>query len=157
MNKLWISGAILLAVYAWGQITAPGEPFDAGLNEFASSASKVNSSATDSSRILGDAYSQRASNLQVEGNGVVSRVLTDDNNGSRHQRFILTLASGQTLLVAHNIDLAPRVASIAPGDRVDFFGEYEWNAQGGVIHWTHKDPQGRHVAGWLRHNGRTYQ
>ena len=43
------------------------------------------------------------------------------------------------------------------GDTVAFHGVYEWNAQGGVIHWTHHDPVGRHVAGWLKHNGQTYQ
>lgn len=88
---------------------------------------------------------------------MVSRVLSDDSEGSRHQRFILQLDSGRTLLVAHNIDLAPRVASLREGDKVSFYGEYESNPQGGVIHWTHNDPQGRHTAGWLEHNGRRYQ
>jgi hypothetical protein len=32
-----------------------------------------------------------------------------------------------------------------------------WNAQGGMVHWTHHDPEGRHVSGWLKHNWRTYQ
>lgn len=94
---------------------------------------------------------------QLEGVGVVSRVLPDDNDGSRHQRFILTLANGRTLLVAHNIDLAPRLTGLDRGDTVAFFGEFEPNAQGGVVHWTHHDPAGRHVAGWLRHEGRTVQ
>jgi hypothetical protein len=94
---------------------------------------------------------------QVQGSGRVIRILSDDNDGSRHQRFILELSSGQTLLIAHNIDLAPRVSSLKTGDTVDFYGEYEPNSQGGVIHWTHHDPQGRHVAGWLEHNGRRYQ
>lgn len=76
---------------------------------------------------------------------------------SRHQRFILTLSSGQTLLVAHNIDLAPRLASLKSGDSVAFNGVYEWNAKGGVIHWTHRDRSGRHQAGWLKHAGQTYQ
>lgn len=75
----------------------------------------------------------------------------------RYLFILLRLWMRQTLLVAHNIDLAPRIASIREGDSVEFFGEYEWNEQGGVIHWAHKDPGGRHVAGWLKHNGRLYQ
>lgn len=94
---------------------------------------------------------------QLEGVGIVSRVLPDDDDGSRHQRFILTLANGRTLLVAHNIDLAPRLTGLDRGDTVAFFGEFEPNAEGGVVHWTHRDPAGRHVAGWLRHEGRTVQ
>jgi hypothetical protein len=43
------------------------------------------------------------------------------------------------------------------GDRVEFSGEYEWNERGGVIHWTHRDPAGQHVDGWIRHDGHTYQ
>jgi hypothetical protein len=88
---------------------------------------------------------------------MVIRILADDNDGSRHQRFILEMPSGQTVLIAHNIDLAPRVSSLSTGDTVAFYGEYESNSQGGVIHWTHHDPQGRHLAGWLEHNGRRYQ
>ena len=84
------------------------------------------------------------------------RVLSDDEDGNRHQRFILRLASGQTLLVAHNIDVAPRVEGLQPGDTVAFRGVYEWSAEGGTVHWTHRDPDGRHAPGWLRHDGSQY-
>lgn len=94
---------------------------------------------------------------QVRGSGVVTRILPDDNDGSRHQRFILRIDSGRTLLIAHNIDLAPRIGSLREGDTVAFYGEYEPNDKGGVIHWTHRDPQGRHVGGWLEHKGRRYE
>jgi hypothetical protein len=106
---------------------------------------------------LARAFERRARNLQVQGQGIVQRVLSDDDDGSRHQRFVVALASGQTLLIAHNIDLAPRVVGLREGDVVSFSGEYEWNPEGGVIHWTHRDPGKRHPAGWIKHNGRVYQ
>jgi len=102
-------------------------------------------------------FDRRHAGRQVRGEGVVSRVLADDDNGSRHQRFILKLVSGQTLLIAHNIDLAPRIGGLRVGDTVAFYGEYEWNDKGGLVHWTHHDPQGSHPGGWLEHNGRRYQ
>jgi len=110
-----------------------------------------------SDAVLGKAFRDRTSNIQVEGRGEVTRLLPDDQEGSRHQRFLLRLRSGQTLLIAHNVDLAPRVAPLKERDVVSFFGEYEWNEKGGVIHWTHRDPAGRHVAGWLKHKDRIYQ
>jgi len=84
-------------------------------------------------------------------------MLPDDNDGSRHQRFIVRLGSGQTILIAHNIDIAPRVSPLNVGDTIEFNGEYEWNSKGGVVHWTHRDPTGRHPAGWLMHNGKAFQ
>ena len=106
---------------------------------------------------LARAFEQQRSNVQVRASGTVERILSDDNDGSRHQRFIVRVASGQSILIAHNIDLAPRVASLAVGERVEFSGEYEWNNKGGVVHWTHRDPQGRHAGGWIEHDGKRYQ
>ncbi|GHU57842.1 hypothetical protein FACS1894133_1480 [Clostridia bacterium] len=112
--------------------------------------------APPQSDVIADLFAQQASDVQVEGNGVVTRILADDNDGDRHQRFILKLKSGQTLLIAHNIDIAPRLDGIAVGDSVTFFGEYVYNANGGTVHWTHHDPGGRHTDGWLKWGGRTY-
>jgi cold shock CspA family protein len=112
-------------------------------------------SAADETNL--NTYQAPQSGVQMGGEGVVVRVLSDDNDGSRHQRFILRLASGQTLLIAHNIDIANRIEALSSGDRVEFYGQYESNPEGGVIHWTHHDPDGNHVAGWLKHNGMVYQ
>jgi len=106
---------------------------------------------------LARAIDDRRSGVQVMGSGTVIRILPDDNDGSRHQRFIVALESGQTLLVAHNIDVAPRVRGLKNGDEVTFFGEYEWNEKGGVIHWTHHDPQAWHVGGWIELGGIRYE
>lgn len=103
------------------------------------------------------AFEEKRSSYQVSGAGTVLRVLPDDNDGSRHQRFIVSMPSGQTVLIAHNIDLSLRIEGIRPDDKVAFYGEYEWNEKGGVVHWTHDDPQGRHVGGWIEHNGRRYR
>jgi hypothetical protein len=103
------------------------------------------------------AFADRAGTLELEGQGTVSQLLTDDADGARHQRFIVRLDSGQTLLVTHNIDTAARVSALRVGDTVSFKGEYEWNAQGGLMHWTHHDPTGSHTPGWIKHEGRTYQ
>ncbi|MBT8047794.1 MAG: DUF3465 domain-containing protein [Xanthomonadales bacterium] len=106
---------------------------------------------------LQHAFANGQSDVQVKGAGIVKKLLRDDNDGSRHQKFIVMLGSGETVLISHNIDLAPRINDLSEGDRVDFFGEYEWNSKGGVIHWTHHDPAGRHIAGWIKHQGKTYQ
>jgi hypothetical protein len=106
---------------------------------------------------LASAYRNRQSHVEVCGRGVVAKVLRDDTEGVRHQRFIVRLPPGQTVLVAYNLDLAPRIDGLRPGTPIEFAGEYEWNRQGGVVHWTHRDPAGRHPAGWIRYEGRLYQ
>lgn len=103
------------------------------------------------------AFQQRADEVQVHGKGTVFKLLSDDRDGSRHQRFLVRLQSGITLLVAHNIDLAARIDTLESGDKVEFSGLYEWNQKGGVLHWTHHDPQGRHQGGWIKHEGKRYQ
>lgn len=147
-NRQVLLGAlivILAAAYYLGGRNAPVQP---------RAAVEAISSPGD---VLAAAFRDHRSHIQVQGAGQVSRVLPDDNDGSRHQRFIVRLASGQTLLVAHNIDLAARVDDLKAGDTVEFNGEYDWDSRGGVIHWTHHDPQGRHASGWLRHDGRSFQ
>lgn len=148
MKKLLILAAAVAAVLLWQrhqESAAPDRDAGAGVE------SAVHGDA------IAAAYEARQSGIQVSGEGTVSRILADDNDGSRHQRFILELASGQTLLISHNIDLAPRIESLREGDSVSFNGVYEWNDRGGLVHWTHHDPQGEHEPGWLRHDGRTYE
>jgi hypothetical protein len=136
---------IALAVLAFGYVREQGISLPSVLPSVGSVA------------VFEDALANKQSNIQVEGSGSVIKILRDDLEGSRHQKFIIELSSGQTLLISHNIDLAPRIDSLSKGDSIEFFGEYEWNDRGGVVHWTHHDPGGRHVAGWIRHEGTIYQ
>ncbi len=146
MKKLVYFLIALAIVYGLESVREQGHPV-AG----------VPTTSQGSNNAVQSAYDNRQSDVQVHGLGTVSRVLPDDRDGSRHQRFILDTGNGQSLLIAHNIDLAPRVTGLNEGDTVEFYGEYEWNAKGGVIHWTHADPNNRHIGGWLKHRGRTYQ
>ena len=102
------------------------------------------------------AYQQQLSGVMVEVAGRVDRILPDDTQGSRHQRFILRLDSGHTLLISHNIDIAERVP-VSSGETMTLRGQYEWNEKGGVVHWTHHDPQGQRAGGWIRLGEHVYQ
>jgi hypothetical protein len=101
------------------------------------------------------AFRNHRGGVMVTAEGSVIRLLTDDNDGSRHQRFILRLPSGQTLLVAHNIDLSTRVP-VQQNVLVKLHGQYEWSDKGGTVHWTHRDPQQKHEAGWIEVAGRRF-
>ena len=102
------------------------------------------------------AYSKKQSDVQVSGQGVVAKLLPDDQKGARHQKFLVRINTEQTLLFAHNIDLAERLP-VKVGDAVSFNGEYVYNPKGGIVHWTHLDPQGNHTPGWIMLQGKKYQ
>lgn len=101
-------------------------------------------------------YSDRDSGSWIEGSGRVVKLLSDDHEGSRHQRFIIEVRRGETMLIAHNIDLAARVP-LGMGDRIRFRGMYEYNDLGGLVHWTHHDPLGNEDGGWIRYRRKTYR
>ena len=101
-------------------------------------------------------FAQRQSGVMVKFDGEIIKKLPDDNKGSRHQKFIVRLGGQHTVLIAHNIDLAPRVP-IDVNNMVTIYGQYEWNEKGGVVHWTHHDPNGSHEHGWIKYQGKTYQ
>ena len=126
-------------------------------DQLLSSNSSPAAPTSNTDKTLQNAFRNKQSDIQVTGSGSVIKTLPDDTKGSKHQRFIIKLSSGQTVLIAHNIDLAPRINGLRTGDTVSFNGEYEWNSKGGVIHWTHHDPAHRHEDGWLKHNGKLYK
>lgn len=103
------------------------------------------------------AFDTRARDVWLDAGGVVERNLADDNDGSRHQRFVIRTDGGISLLISHNIDLAPRLDGLAVGDRVVARGEYVWNDKGGLLHWTHHDPAGRLAGGYLLWKERRYE
>ncbi|MGI8618026.1 MAG: DUF3465 domain-containing protein [Gemmatimonadaceae bacterium] len=147
MRKLLLPAVVVaaLAFFAYSRHDVP----------HVSAAPTANAAGNDA--VFANAFDKQINNIQVEGQGTVVKILPDDNEGGRHQRFIVRLKAGQTIMIAHNIDLAARVSSLQEGDKVAFSGEYEWSPKGGVVHWTHRDPNGRHQAGWIKHDGKSFQ
>lgn len=111
----------------------------------------------DDTELIRQLFRTLTSDRIVEAEGEVVHVLPVDHVGSRHQNFLVELSNGITLKISHNIDLAPEIPGLSRGDVVRFHGEYEYNEKGGVVHWTHRDPAGRHEHGWLEHRGRRYE
>jgi hypothetical protein len=147
VKKLLLIFIVVIAVYGFVE-KAP---------QFFSNGTFSGSEISTSDQSIEKAFKNNQSDIQVGGSGRVVKILPDDTKGSRHQKFIIELNSGQTLLIAHNIDIAPRISALNIGDHINFYGEYEWNSKGGVVHWTHHDSSGRHKGGWLNHGGKIYQ
>ncbi|MFK8012253.1 MAG: DUF3465 domain-containing protein [Marinicellaceae bacterium] len=99
-------------------------------------------------------YISKASGKFVEFKATVENILNDDLKGDKHQRLILRISPKRTVLLAHNIDVAPRVP-VKIRDSVLVKGQYEWNEKGGVVHWTHKKDNNPY--GWILHKNKKYQ
>jgi hypothetical protein len=92
------------------------------------------------------------------GKGSVEKIFSDDLKGSRHQKFTVKLNNKKSVLVVHNIDISRRINNLNIGDKVEFYGVYQWNRFGGLVHWTHKNNAlAEHKAGWIKHNNTLYQ
>lgn len=156
-KNLSIAGVIILLIAAYFGLDLSGHKQSQSSSTIPAAQRNENTLSNNGVDTVKAAYEQRQSNVQVQGSGRVKAILIDDNDGSRHQKFILVLKNGLSILVAHNIDLAPKISNLNKDDIVEFYGEYEYNPKGGVLHWTHHDPQGRHESGWLKHDGQIYQ
>src|SRR5690242_4437998 len=106
-------------------------------------------------RALCDAYAGQRSHVEVVADGTITRLLgVRPGVESPHEGFLLRLASGCTLIVRVevNTDFTGTIP-LRPGERVSVKGEYEYYPLGGVIHWTHHDPRGRHENGYIDADG----
>jgi hypothetical protein len=114
------------------------------------------SAQADDPAIVADFQNHR-SNVEVTADGSVVRLLPDRTSSTgTHEQFIIKLTSQDlTVEIEHNISIAARVP-VAQGDHVIVHGEYVWTAKGGLIHFTHHDPQGTHEGGYIVDNGKTY-
>ena len=99
-------------------------------------------------------FSPQRSGEMITIDATVVKLLKDDLKGDKHQKMILRIGNN-TLLLAHNIDIAPRVPA-KEGDKLLIKGQYEWNEKGGLVHWTHRS-NNSHPHGWIKYNNKKYQ
>lgn len=135
------------------------------LNRVSPSPIRAQAPLTGLAQIMDAARNQRAG-ITVEHWGTVIKLVDDGGSeigeragpGSRGtlQKFVLRLENGHVLLVAHDTAVAPRVP-LAVDDAVEFRGRYDWNALGGLVYFTHHDPEMKRDDGWIRHKGRVYR
>lgn len=84
------------------------------------------------------AFARKLNRVPVTATGKVIRLLPDDSGSTPHQKFVIEIHSGHTILVSHNLLRAYRMP-VKIGDRVEVRGTYIWNRFGGLIHNTHHD------------------
>jgi hypothetical protein len=94
----------------------------------------------------------------VEGGGmIVNEVLPDDNQGLRHQKFVVQLSNGSKMLAVYNLDMDNcNPIPLQKGDTVAMGGEFKWTNQGPLLHWLHYDPSNRRPDGYVQHEGVDY-
>jgi len=95
-----------------------------------------------------EAFDKKFSDVGVTAKGKVIKVLEDDHKGAHHQRFVIKVPSGGTVLIAHNVEQAYR-ANIKIGDEVEAKGNYVWNKYGGLLHNTHHADRSEHDYGYI--------
>jgi hypothetical protein len=104
-------------------------------------------------------YASGTSDAEVVAQGTVLGVLGTHNGPSgEHEGFLLKLTQQCDLMlrVETNVDITGPVP-LRAGETVTVKGQFEDDPGGGVIHWTHRDPSGRHVAGYVLAGGKYYE
>ena len=137
------------------QVEVPNAPPSESSQNRPSEGQSANPAALDDREIIDDQTNQRVK-VEVTVTARVKKLLPDDTRGLQHQKFLLILSNGTTILVANDLTYGQRVP-IEAGDVVKIHGEYIWNRLGGLIHWTHRSDTPRHESGWIEFNGHTYQ
>lgn len=106
-----------------------------------------------------DAAARGASHVEVTASGTVVRVLgVARGRSDAHEGFLMRVECAQPVIVRVEANTSfTGTFALQRGTNASVKGEYETDPRGGVIHWTHRDPRGRHPDGYVRVGGATYQ
>lgn len=122
----------------------------------------VSATGDAGNRQIYEAWRAGRSKVEVQATGSIARILGERSGESGpHQGFLLHLTGpgghGLTVRIESNLALIRAFPALRDGEAAVVRGEYEFDRRGGVIHWTHHDPRGRHPAGFVEVGGRRYE
>ena len=155
-----------LAADLWGPPKRPEQSGTASISEIQRLAAahdrQQRGSIVDNSGELRDSL-EGIPRSEVMIKATVQKILPDDNNGLKHQRFIIKLGDGTNVFVAHSITAADRIP-IKPGSQLTLKGEWIPEPRTndgiptiGVLHWTHaSENERKHPSGWIELDGKRY-
>ncbi|GAC1328213.1 MAG: hypothetical protein NVS2B16_00330 [Chloroflexota bacterium] len=100
------------------------------------------------------AWTRHESRTWITVTARVVRLLPETYGRYEHQRFVVHCTSGRSILVTNDVSIGTR-APIAAGATVTVHGEYIWNRQGGLVHFTHHSDSGG-PGGWILYRHKLY-
>ena len=153
-NKLIFMSLLILGIIPNGY----GQKINSNIFSFLSTnaTNKINKNDQNQVYDVYKAQNQHLKHVEVLVNAKVYKILKYDTRGLPHERFLIKLDNNTTILIAHDIKMAPCVP-LKDNMPVTIKGEYIWNSLGGVIHWTHHTDTPFHVGGYIIYNGIKYE
>ena len=103
-----------------------------------------------------NAFHSQQTDLMVEVDGTVVRILETHELRDRYQEFVIRIENGQSVHIVHDKAYADEIP-LAVGDQVLVRGEYRWTENGGTIRYTYRDRSMQRRHGWIDHKGDRYQ
>ena len=101
-----------------------------------------------------DICARGATATEVTASGTVERVLGVSTSPTGTHLGFLLRTKGLLIRVEHNESIGGS-PELSKGAAVSLQGQYECND--GVIHYTHHDPRGRHISGYIITGGKIYR
>lgn len=95
----------------------------------------------------------RFTELRAAGT-VVSLLGERESRSGLHEGFFVRFGNAAPVRVEDNADITG-IVPLRAGEHILIQGQYECDDD--VLHWTHHDPSGRHLAGFIEADGHTYR
>ncbi|MDE2483427.1 MAG: DUF3465 domain-containing protein [bacterium] len=133
-------------------------PLAAALILALASACASHAEAPDNAAVCNDYGTQRSGDEVIATGHVIDVLGERAGRSGEHEGYLVKLDGNCDLLVKveTNTTITGPIA-LRPKERVVVKGVYIYNPLGGLIHWTHHDPRGRHVGGYVTAGGTSYQ